>query len=177
MSVSDFLLDFAIATLFIMIGQLIRAKVKLIQQFFVPASMIAGFIALALGRQGLDVLPFSEGIDSYAGSLIILIFAAVGINGFTFSKKEFKAEIDRIGSYFSYKILAQAIQFGLVPLFSIVVISKLFPEINYGFGLLLASGFSGGHGTAAAVGSSFGRLGFTDATDIAMTCATVGILC
>lgn len=176
MSVSDFLLDFAIASLFIMIGQLIRAKVKLIQQFFVPASMIAGFIALALGRQGLDVLPFSEGIDSYAGSLIILIFAAVGINGFTFSKKEFKAEIDRIGSYFSYKILAQAIQFGLVPLFSIVVISKLFPEINYGFGLLLASGFSGGHGTAAAVGSSFGRLGFTDATDIAMTCATVGIL-
>ncbi|MBS6915107.1 MAG: sodium:glutamate symporter [Clostridium sp.] len=176
MSVSDFLLDFAIASLFIMIGQLIRAKVKLIQQFFVPASMIAGFIALALGRQGLDVLPFSEEIDSYAGSLIILIFAAVGINGFTFSKKEFKAEIDRIGSYFSYKILAQAIQFGLVPLFSIVVISKLFPEINYGFGLLLASGFSGGHGTAAAVGSSFGRLGFTDATDIAMTCATVGIL-
>ena len=58
MSVSDFLLDFAIASLFIMIGQLIRAKVKLIQQFFVPASMIAGFIALALGRQGLDVLSF-----------------------------------------------------------------------------------------------------------------------
>lgn len=60
MSVSDFLLDFAIASLFIMIGQLIRAKVKLIQQFFVPASMIAGFIALALGRQGLDVLPFQK---------------------------------------------------------------------------------------------------------------------
>lgn len=176
MSVNDFLMDFAIASLFIMIGQLIRAKVKLVQKFFVPASMIAGFLALALGSQGLNVLPFSEGISSYAGSLIIVIFAGVGISGFSFSKKNFKAEIDRMGSYFSYKVLAQAIQFAFAPLFSILVISKLFPEINEGFGLLLASGFSGGHGTAAAVGSTYARLGDTDAMDIAMTCATVGIL-
>ena len=80
MSVNDFLLDFAIASLFIMAGQLIRAKVKLVQKFFVPASMIAGFIALALGSQGLHVLPFSESIGSYAGALIILIFASVGID-------------------------------------------------------------------------------------------------
>ena len=138
--------------------------------------MIAGFMALALGSQGLNVLPFSDSIGDYPGMLIILIFAAVGVNGFTFSKKEFKAEVDRIGSYFSYKVLAQVIQFGLVPLFSILVISRLFPEINYSFGLLLAAGFSGGHGTAAAVGSTLNNLGFTDATDIGMTCATVGIL-
>lgn len=176
MSVNDFLLDFAIASLFIMIGQLIRAKVKLVQKFFVPASMIAGFLALALGRQGLNMLPFSDAIGSYPGTLIILIFAAVGINGFTFSKKAFKSEVNRIGSYFSFKVLAQAIQFSLAPLFSILVISKLFPKINYGFGLLLAAGFTGGHGTAAAVGSTFQRLGDPDAMDIAMTCATVGIL-
>ena len=174
--VNDFLLDFAIASLFIMLGQLIRAKIKVVQKFFVPASMIGGFIALALGTQGANVLPFSKNIGSYPGCLIILIFAAVGINGFTFSKKAFKAEMTRIGSYFSYKVLAQAIQFAFAPLFSILVISKLFPEINYGFGLLLAAGFSGGHGTAAAVGSAFQRLGFTDAMDIGMTCATVGIL-
>lgn len=176
MSVNDFLMDFAIASVFIMIGQLIRAKVSLVQKFFVPASMIAGFIALALGNQGLDVLPFSDSIGNYPSMLIIIIFAAVGVNGFTFSKKEFREEVDRIGSYFSYKVLAQAIQFAFAPLFSILVISKLFPEINYSFGLLLAAGFSGGHGTAAAVGSTLGNLGFTDATDIAMTCATVGIL-
>lgn len=73
-------------------------------------------------------------------------------------------------------MLAQTIQFSLVPLFGILVISRLFPNINYGFGLCLAAGFSGGHGTAAAVGSTFARLGDPDAMDIAMTCATVGIL-
>lgn len=176
MTVNDFLLDFAIASLFIMVGQLIRAKVGLVQKFFVPASMIAGFIALALGNQGLNVLPFSGSIGDYPGALIILIFAAVGMNGFSFSKKEFKSELDRVGSYFSYKVLAQAIQFAFAPLFGVLVISQLFPEINYGFGFLLASGFSGGHGTAAAVGSKMAELGFTDATDIGMTCATVGIL-
>ena len=51
MSANDFLLDFAVASLFILIGQLLRAKVGLFQKFFVPASMIAGFIALALGSQ------------------------------------------------------------------------------------------------------------------------------
>lgn len=176
MSANDFLLDFAVASLFILIGQFLRAKVGLFQKFFVPASMIAGFIALALGTQGLNILPFSDQISSYPGMLIIVIFAAVGVNGFTFSKKAFKAEIDRIGSYFSYKVLAQAIQFGFAPLLSILIISNLFPDINYGFGLLLAAGFSGGHGTAAAVGTTFASEGFVDGTDIAMTCATVGIL-
>lgn len=176
MSVNDFLLDFAFASLFIVIGQLIRAKVPLVQKFFVPASMIAGFIALVLGNQGLNVLPFSNSIGSYPGVLIILIFAAVGMGGFSFSKTKFKSEVERVGSYFSYKVLAQAIQFAFAPLFGVLVISELFPEINYGFGFLLASGFSGGHGTAAAVGSAMAELGFTDATDIGMTCATVGIL-
>lgn len=159
MSVTDILVDFAIASFFIAVGQLLRAKVPLVQKFFIPPSMIAGFIALALGAQGLGILPFSENIGSYASVLIILIFAGVGINGFSFNKKDFKAEIDRIGSYFSYKVLAQAIQFSLAPLFSILVISKLFPNINYGFGLLLAAGFSGGHGTAAAVGILSGIFG------------------
>ncbi len=176
MSAQDVLMDFAIASVFILFGLLIRAKVSFVQKFFVPASMIAGFIALALGSQGLNILPFSDSIGSYPGVLIILIFAAVGLNGFTFSKEGFKSDMGRIGSYFSYKVLAQVIQFALAPLFSILVISKIFPDINYSFGLLLAAGFSGGHGTAAAVGSALNKMGFADATDIAMTCATVGIL-
>ena len=77
MSVTDILVDFAIASFFIAVGQLLRAKVPLVQKFFIPPSMIAGFIALALGAQGLGILPFSENIGSYASVLIILIFTAL----------------------------------------------------------------------------------------------------
>ncbi|MFV0497556.1 MAG: sodium/glutamate symporter [Candidatus Fimivivens sp.] len=174
MTVTDLLIDFAIASLFILIGQYIRSHVGFVQKFFMPASMVAGILALALRYTGL--LPFSDSIGSYAGTLIIIIFSAVGINGFTISRDKISSEIGRVGSYFCYKTLAQTIQFSLPVLFSICVISKLFPQINYGFGLLLAAGFSGGHGTAAAVGSAFADLGYTDAMDIGMTCATVGLL-
>jgi Na+/glutamate symporter len=160
MSVNDFLLDFAVASVFIMIGQFLRAKVGFIQRFFIPASMLAGFMGLAFRYVFPGFLPMSDSIGSYPGMLIMVIFAAVGINGFTMNKGGSKGDVARMSSYLSYKMVAQVIQYGLVPAFSILVISNLWPEINYGFGLLLAAGFSGGHGTAAAVGSSFATLAF-----------------
>ena len=138
--------------------------------------MLAGFMGLVFRYVFPGFLPMSDSIGSYPGMLIMVIFAAVGINGFTMNKGGSKGDVARMSSYLSYKMVAQVIQYGLVPAFSILVISNLWPEINYGFGLLLAAGFSGGHGTAAAVGSSFANLGFPDALDIGQTCATVGIL-
>ena len=52
------LIDFAIVSLLLVVGQFIRAKVKFIQSLFLPASVIAGVIALILGPQFLDILPF-----------------------------------------------------------------------------------------------------------------------
>ena len=103
MSVTDILVDFAIASFFIAVGQLLRAKVPLVQKFFIPPSMIAGFIALALGAQGLGILPFSENIGSYASVLIILIFAGVGINGFSFNKKILKRKLTGLVLIFPIK--------------------------------------------------------------------------
>ena len=176
MTVNDFLLDFAVASVFIMLGQLLRAKIKFFQRFFIPASMLAGFMGLAFRYLLPGFLPMSDKIGSYPTMLILIIFAGVGLNGFSMNKGKNNGEVGRMCSYLSYKMVAQVIQYGLAPAFSILLISKLWPEINYGFGLLLAAGFAGGHGTAAAVGSSFANLGFTDALDIGQTCATVGIL-
>ena len=53
MSVYDLLIDVAIASILILAGQLLRAKIPVFQKFFVPASMIAGFIGLAMGEQGM----------------------------------------------------------------------------------------------------------------------------
>lgn len=136
MSVNDFLLDFAVASVFIMIGQFLRAKVGFIQRFFIPASMLAGFMGLVFRYVFPGFLPMSDSIGSYPGMLIMVIFAAVGINGFTMNKGGSKGDVARMSSYLSYKMVAQVIQYGLVPAFSILVISNLWPEINYGFGLL-----------------------------------------
>lgn len=150
MTVNDFLLDFAVASVFIMLGQLLRAKIKFFQRFFIPASMLAGFMGLAFRYLLPGFLPMSDKIGSYPTMLILIIFAGVGLNGFSMNKGKNNGEVGRMCSYLSYKMVAQVIQYGLAPAFSILLISKLWPEINYGFGLLLAAGFSGGHGTAAA---------------------------
>ncbi len=98
------LIDFCIASTLILIGQLLRSKIKFFQEFFMPASMIAGFLGLFLGKQFLGKwtmgmmgtaeapagiqLPFSGAAGSYSGALIILIFTVVGINGFSDGKRK-----------------------------------------------------------------------------------------
>lgn len=176
MTIYTLLVDFACASGLILIGIFLRAKIKFIQETFIPASLLAGFLGLFLGPNFLNVLPFSADIGSYAGLITIFVFASVGINGFSFSPGSMKKDLNRMGAYASYKILTMAIQFSLPIAFSILIISKVAPQVNNGFGMLLVAGFYGGHGTAAAVGTSFEALGFADATDLGMTSATIGIL-
>lgn len=176
MSVYTLMQDFAIASVFILVGQFLRAKIPLLQKLFLPASLIAGFLGMLLGPNGLNLLPFSDKIDSYSSALIMFIFVSIGLKGIKFSSKGLRGEGERAGSYVCYRLLAQALQLSVPIIFSILVISNIDHNINYGFGLLVAAGFFGGHGTAASVGATFAELGWTDATDLAMTSATVGLL-
>lgn len=177
MTVYDLFLDFALASGLILIGQLLRAKVTLFQRFFMPASMIAGFLGLILGPSGFNILPFSSSIGSYAGVLIILIFTVVGVNGFELGTEgAAKGEVKRVLGYQIYKLIAMFIQFFIPIAITIGLLVKIFPSLNPGFGILLASGFLGGHGTAAAVGNTFNSLGWADGIDLGMTFATIGIL-
>jgi ESS family glutamate:Na+ symporter len=75
-----------------------------------------------------------------------------------------------------FSTVATLLQWGLGVLFTILLLRQLWPDLNPGFGAVLASGFVGGHGTAAAVGETFHGLGWSEATSLAMTSATVGIL-
>lgn len=176
MTVYTLLVDFTIASLLILAGQLIRAKVPFIQKFFIPSSLLAGFMGLILGKNFLNLLPFSDNMSTYPGVLMIFVFASIGVQGFHFTKKLAGKEIRRVVGYGAFCNAADSLQWFVPVLLTILVFSKLWPQLPYGFGLLLASGFMGGHGTAAAVGASLADLGFADAPDLGMTIATVGIL-
>ena len=53
MTIYTLLTDLAFASLLILVGQLLRAKIKFIQSSFMPASLLAGFMGLALGAEFL----------------------------------------------------------------------------------------------------------------------------
>jgi len=170
------LLDLAFASGFILLGQLLRSKVKFFQRFFIPASLIAGFLGLALGPRGIGWVPFSSQFGSYSGMLIVLVFVSIGLRGFEISKKGFKGDVERIGSYLCFKEAAYGLQYAIPVLLGFFVLSRLQTGLNPGFGMLLGAGFVGGHGTAAAIGKTFASYGWADATDLGMTSATIGIL-
>lgn len=179
MTVNDLLMDFTIASALILFGQLMRSKITFFQRFFIPASMIAGFIGLFLGPHFLNILPWSEVAGSYTGILIVGIFAVVGLNGFKIGGKgehSGKATLERVISVSMYRFVIYFIQFALGITLGLTVVKWVSPGINDAFGMMMASGFTGGHGTAAAVGKTLGDLGWADATDLGMTFATLGIL-
>ncbi|KPC93085.1 hypothetical protein ADL27_21600, partial [Streptomyces sp. NRRL F-6602] len=58
-------------------GTVLRARVRLVQRLMLPASVIAGFLGLALGPEGLGLLPFSDQLGTYASVLIVVVFACL----------------------------------------------------------------------------------------------------
>ncbi|MEG0440313.1 MAG: sodium:glutamate symporter, partial [Solibacillus sp.] len=66
-SIWSLMIDISIVSGLLLVGTILRAKIKWIQALFLPASIIAGFIGLALGPSGADILPFSDQIASYPG--------------------------------------------------------------------------------------------------------------
>lgn len=172
-----FMTDVAIASFFIFVGQIVRKNIPFFQKFFVPSAMIAGFLGLFCGPYVLDIIPWSDAVGEYTWILIILIFAIVGLEGIVVDKKAFKKDSARIGSFVCYGQVCACLQYSLPVAFGILVLMPLFPNVETpAFGFLVALGFYGGHGTAAAVGGNLEKLGWANATDLAMTSATIGLM-
>lgn len=136
--------------------------------------LIAGFMGLLAGKQFLNVIPFSSEISNYAGILIAFVFGSMFIGNK--AKVSFRRMFSSVGDSFLINAAAEIAQFGLFILLGIVVFPILFKKINPAFGLMLPAGFVGGHGTAAAIGSVLVDSGWTDATSIGQTFATIGLL-
>lgn len=165
--------DIGLISLLLLAGTIIRAKVKFVQKMFLPASIIAGILALALGPNGFGILPFSDQMKTYPGILIAVIFGTLPLLS---PRIDWNAIKTRVGSMWSYSQLAMVLMWGGGLLFAMLLLNPFWEDLHDGFGLLLAAGFVGGHGTAAAIGATFEQNGWEEATSLAMTSATVGII-
>lgn len=166
--------DLGFIFILLLIGKILRVKVKLIQQLFIPPSLLAGLLALTFGPNGLGWIPFSNYMGTYSAILIALVFGALPLSSPKISVKDIAG---RVGPMWAYAQVGMLLQWGLVGLFGLFVINAIWPELNPAFGIMLPTGFYGGHGTAAAIGSAFEGLGWDEARSLAMTTATVGIIC
>ncbi len=166
--------DLGIISALLLAGKIIRVKVKLIQKLFIPPSLIAGVLGLAFGPNGLGWLPLSGSMGTYAAVLIALVFGALPLSSPKFTVKEVAG---RVGPMWVYAQLGMLLQWALAGLFGLFVMKLIWPELNDAFGVMLSTGFYGGHGTAAAIGEAFNGLGWDEAASLGMTTATVGVIC
>lgn len=173
MSVESLTVDVGLICGLLLIGVLIRAKVAIAQKLFMPASLIAGFLALAFGPNGLGWLPFSDSISDYPEILIAVIFGAIPLGA---AKLDWRATFKRVRNMWTYSMLLELLMWG-GGVFIVFLVLRHIWDVPQGFGLILGAGFLGGHGTAAAVGGALANLGWQEAPSLGYTAATVGVLC
>jgi ESS family glutamate:Na+ symporter len=165
--------DLGLAGILLLAGMLLRAHVPLLQRLFLPASVIAGLLGLGLGPNGGNWLPLSEAFATYPGILIALVFSALPFAAKRVAMVALSARLTRLLAFSSVVIL---LQWAVGIAVAAVALRSFWPQLHPGFGSMIAVGFVGGHGTAAAVGQVLADQGWPEATSLAMTSATVGIL-
>lgn len=178
----------SLLSVLLLVGTFLRAKVKLFQSLYLPASVIGGFIGMIISPEILGRFSnysiSEEWIKTYSllpGILSVPIFAAIPLGMFLNENKNIK-------SMYPSKVL---ICFGLFQCASMsqsaigyatnMFFSKINPQLNMyrTFGYELSAGFAGGHGLAAATGKlleGFGIPQWEIAQGVALTTATIGLI-
>ena len=157
----------------LLIGKFLRVKIPLIQKLFIPPSLLAGILGLAFGPNGLGWIPLSGNISTYAAILIAVVFGALPLSSPSFKVKEVA---HRVGPMWAFSQFGMLFQWAVMGLFGLLVLNLIWPQLHPAFGVMLPTGFYGGHGTAAAIGSAFDGLGWDEATSLGMTTATIGVI-
>lgn len=166
------IIDFGIVSVLLLIGKLMRAKVGFIQRWFLPPSLIAGFIALLCGPEVFGIIPLDPGqCGTYSAILIALVFSCIPLT----SQKREKQGRSSVGRMWAYSNAGMLFQWALGGALGIWVFSFFWPGTE-SIGIAMPAGFCGGHGTAAAMGDAFAAFGVDDIQSLAMTCATAGII-
>lgn len=159
-----------IACLTLLLGRVVVSKIPLLDRFTIPSPVAGGLIIAFTILILKTVFDFEIKFDTVLQTpLMLMFFATIGLNA------NFKS------------LLSGGVS---LLIFLFVVIIFLLIQSGVGIGLAKALGIdplmgllagsvtlAGGHGTGAAWGEVFAKeYGFTNATEIAMACATFGLV-
>lgn len=166
------MLSFGLLCLLLGLGYVVRRKWVLLQRLYLPASVIAGLLGLAL----FQAVPVPDAVmkswSPLPGLLINVVFACLFL-GVEIPK------LSRVWQSASRQLAyGQIVAWGQYVVgcaLTLLLLKPLFgqPDIFAG---IMPVGFEGGHGTAAGMGPVFDQLGYPEMKDFALASATGGIL-
>jgi ESS family glutamate:Na+ symporter len=184
------LFAFVLLALLLLLGRYFKQRIQWFQRLYLPASIVAGALALLLGPEVLGGIAtaisgpdsllagglFAEdirGVWSQApGVFINIVFAALFLGETIPPPREIwrtaapQVVFGQTLAWGQYVVGCLATLLILIPLFDVNPIAASLIEI----------GFEGGHGTAGGMADTFISLGYDDGADLAIGLATVGIV-
>jgi ESS family glutamate:Na+ symporter len=167
------MLSFGCLCVLLGLGYWIRRKVVFLQRLYLPASVIAGLLGLALFQ--IPVFPTAEvsvGWSKLPGQLINIVFACLFLGtalppvAKVWKSASRQLAYGQIVAWGQYAVGCAFVLLLLGPLFNL-------PDIFAG---IMPVGFEGGHGTAGGMGPIFDQLGYPEMKDFALASATGGIM-
>ncbi len=164
---------FAVALL--VIGVILRVTLKPLQWIFVPASIVGGLVGLATAQ--LPSIGDSQTLTllkSWPGTLIAVVFACMFLQRPARPLRESLRLASREGIVVWIIVLGQT----TVGLLCTWLLIQPFYDVPNSFAMLIETGFAGGHGTAAAMGTVFESeaIRLENGLDLGLFMATVGLV-
>ncbi|OYP29849.1 sodium/glutamate symporter [Rhodopirellula sp. MGV] len=184
----------AVVAALLLVGVLLRQAIAPLRWLFIPASVVAGFVGLLLVQICLrsgdeSLVGWAEGTSSslsgWPGPLISVVFAAMMLQSADSSggpiDRSTSSRVARQGLMVWIIVFGETFV-GLLATATVIqpLMGSLDPSmaIPNSFGMLIETGFAGGHGTAGAMGVVLGSptIGLDAGLDLGMLMATCGLV-
>ncbi len=169
--------------LLLILGVVLRQVFPVFRWLFIPASVVAGVMGLAMIQTGLQLNnpivadwanSTSNILSSWPGWLIAVVFAGMLMESQKSSAKESARRVGQQGLMVWIIVLGQT----AIGLWVTWLLIQPYYEVPNSFGMLIETGFAGGHGTAAAMGEVFAHpsVALEGGKDLGMLMATCGLV-
>ncbi|KAA1260522.1 hypothetical protein LF1_30620 [Rubripirellula obstinata] len=171
---------FILTAILLAIAVGIRRLIPLLGVLFIPASVIAGIVGFAaiqiatFAFESDQMIELSSEWKSWPGMLIAVVFAGMLLGRPSSSASDSIIRAGRQGLMVWIIVLGQT-AIGLLATW--LIIQPMF-GVPSAFGMLIETGFAGGHGTAAAMGEVFAseQVELDAGLDLGVLMATVGLV-
>lgn len=161
----------------LLIGHILRSKLKFLQWLYLPSCVIAGLVGLGIiqlcSSMGWEIpAEWTAGWSKLPGILINVVFACLFLG---VEIPGIKKIWQNAGPQLAY---GQVVAWGQYVVGIGLVLFLLGPifEVPAMFGAIIPVGFEGGHGTAAGLADTFIELDWEEGKDFALASATVGMM-
>ncbi len=178
----------------LLVGVVLRQCFPLFRWLFIPASVVAGFVGLFVIQLSLNVnlsvesnpnldrnqaihawaFSVSDILSSWPGWLIAVVFAGMLLERKASTARESARRVGQQALMVWIIVLGQT----AIGLLATWLIIQQFYNVPNSFGMLIETGFAGGHGTAAAMGEVYAHpsVQLESGKDLGMLMATCGLV-